>query len=521
MEQMVILNKALFAETGSYNDMALRPYEASLHPNIVDTLKNTTVNGSYLTPSNIGTVASDFIRPSAMVESVAGIHNGWGTKRHRFIIDLQYPSSLGGPPVRKILQGYTSEIGVTNSTHNGQPYINPNMVLYFNNVLSLRTNVINTPNGVVNNVTVSESNHLLRNSYLDQIGFDIPTSIITTLRPEDVFHSMTANQVYFGDNDIYDLRPSFAGGPLKKSRRGNTNPTRYLSSILSSYSKSTDSATLGFEEEDYGSVIGEARGMVQEDDLGSDPFFHTLSRQTQSFEEGGAITYGEMCAVMPDFDHKAVFTVNGEVHKAQQQQQMQHGFSPHMHTTGESEHWFGAGLETTWATALSNTIPSLMMDLMFTRVIVTATNTLSQAELHSCGYPQGNIAIMMPDYGGFVENFDMTNHIKVFMERLRQEVLMGLSRKSEIPFTLTAIVDVMGETSIRLAIDSSYETLFVSPSFADGLYVPLITGDMQKGKDLASNISTLAENIKTEYKDVGAANFNLNNVGRGNFNDDI
>lgn len=468
-QNRVEIRKALFKETGTYNDMTLRPYETTFTPHNVDLFMEATNGGQMVAPSTLSGVASEFLRPSAdrALEQGVQIDNGWSVARLRFLLEILYYDLNGRPSMRKIIQGYTSHVGVNPSTNS----VDPNMVLYFNNVLTLRETTIETPHGTSLRTAVSEANHLVRGDYDMSLG---GTSNLTWLmRPEDVFTTMGAS--ILGESDVADLRVSFANSPVRKSKRTNGNASHYVSDIIGGYRSSQDFA--GQDALAYDNVMAKAAGEVKESSVVGDKFFHDLQQKSTTFMQGGSVTYGEMRNMFPEFDHVAVIMLQSQLSQNSQPYEL--------HQAGQTERWNNSTNETIWATTLSQSIPSVMMDLMLTRVAFIATNQTLD----------GQFFVNVGDVGTFAEKLDMTPYVNQFITRLKTEILRGLSMNNQMDFNLTAMVDITGETRISIAIAGGPSIDYATPSFCDALFSPVLTNNQQHIKTLAFDFERLSDNV--------------------------
>lgn len=489
----VVINKAIFVETGTYNDMMMRPFTTNLDANIVRQFSEVTNGGRNIAPTVVSGVAGNFLKPDSQVQGPATVDNGWDTTRLRFIIELVYPAAMGGPAVRKILQGYTGYTGVS---HGG--FVDPKMPLYFNNVLTLRQTLIETPHGRSYTTAVSEANHLLRGDYHWDGLFNQGGNTLWTMRPEDVFTTMS--RLSLGSEDLADLRLTFAQHPIKKSRRSNASASHYVAGVLDGFRKTMDygdySDSLNFD-----GAMANAKGIVQDDSVSADPFFSMLTMGETNFKHGGFITYGELCAMFPDFDNKTIVSLSKNMVK----QTSSFSLLSESHTRGQTEHWVGMGNETIWATALSQSVPSLMMDLMLTQIGFAATNqTLDSSH-----------EVTIFGANSFADGIDLTPYIEQFITRLKVEVLRGLSSNNLIDYNLQMVVDVVGETRLTISIAGGPPIDYTTPSFADALFAPVLTSNMDATNRLAFDMQSLAENVGVDTVHGFGSGFQAHSNGGG------
>lgn len=473
----IVIKQASFRETGTYNPAFMRPYQTAISVAHQNQIIEATRGGQTITPAALSGVASEFIRPNAIYQQMAYIDEGWDTPRFRFIIMVDYHSIhqqyfQGTPPKTKIIQGYTSHVGYTPTGA-----IDPSMVLRFNTITTLRHSVEQTPVGPVVRTHVAQADHVIHDQFRQQNmtgGFPQPyTSWM--MRPEDVFRSIGTELLFAGDvsGDLIDTRNTLLNSTITRSKRKNSLTPHYVSEILNNHTRSTyqNSDTV-----DYSDVMAAAESSVQENSVMQDEFFRELKIRSVNFDQSGTITYGEICSIFPNFDHVAMFSMNPSVQRQQP-----------VHQQGDTEYWNTSTNETIWATSLSHALPAIMMDLMIKQLVFTATNRTMTGEHF----------VHFLDAHSFVDNLDnFQSYLEHFRWQLIGEVLRGLSMNNQIDYELQAKVDVTGETRITLSIMSGPLIEYATPSFCDGLFIPVVTTDEQNLKTVAYDLSVLSDSLQ-------------------------
>lgn len=463
-----MIRKAIFVETGTYNDMALRPYQTNMDVNIARQFQEATDFGRSVTPDNVGSIAGNFLKPMAQAVAPVSIANGWDVPRLRFMIEVEHPSASGFASLRQIITGYTDHVGVSPSGA-----VNYNMRLYFNNVITLRQVQDETPYGSQIRAQVADASHVLTGQF-NPAAFGQADNSLYTMRPGDIFGYMAFS--YLGD-EVIDTRPSFGEGPVKKSKRRHGSAPEYVSKVVEAYENTMqdDESTA----DDFSRIMNRAKGQVSDSLVSSDPFLMEAGKQT-SFSEGGSMAYGELNNMYPSLDHVAQIILAKSV--------VQSGV-PQNHQRGSTEYWHSSNTETITATILSNSVPSLMMDLMLTRVAFMATNrTLT-----------GDYDIRLADARSFTEGLDLSPYLQRFMARLEVEVLRGLSSNNMIDFEISMTVDVLGETHISISMAGGPKYDYVTPSFCDALMAPVLTNNNDNLRAIGNDIEQLVSNIGTVY----------------------
>ena len=451
-----------FVETGTYNDMGLRPYVSNVDVGGVQMLQEATAGGRHLSAASMAGVAGQILRPSATTQGGISIANGWGERRLRFIMEVQSTPFAGGVVVQ-YLTGYTDHADVTYTR-----LLDPNMRLYFNNSITCRRATEMTPMGAVSRQALSDASHLLVGHYNPQS----PGTSAMTMRPQDVFDTIGASVLDMGTESVHDLRSAFAGESMKKSRRSNGAAPTYLSRLLTTYQTAQAQAD---GEAAFDDTMSQAASLSRESLMSADKLLHFMRTQTQ-LQEGGCLTYGELCGLDPRLDSIARVSIVGNAAKIQ------------THNRGDTEHWNGNMHETVMATILGHSVPAIMLDLMLTKLAFVATNQT----LH------GGFDIRIVGAMSFAE-IDLTPYLVMFEDRLRAEVLTDLSMSNMFSLNLQCEFDVLGESSIQIGLESNPIVPFVIPSFCDALMTPVMTNNSFNLKQIAHDVGSLADNLQVDY----------------------
>lgn len=459
------ITRFILVETGTYNDMAIRPYQTNINDTTLNAMTEATQGGRRLNASVLAGVAGSIIRPSSMAVGAVSIDNGWDTRRFRFLMEVEFTDFNGGTTVEYV-SGYTDHADTSLQSQQ----LDPRMMLHINNVVKARRVTEHTPMGLVQRTTVAEAAQILTGNYNPQFGG--VTNAAQTMRPEDVFGSIGAQVL---GADAFDLRNTFAGG-AKKSNRLNGAATTYLSRIMTSHQTAMKQA--GYAD-DPTVMADNAAGLAREGLIANDPFLSALQRHT-NFQGGTSVAYGQLCAMSPSLDNIA------QVIMARGVQQV--GWQNHLR--GQSEHWTGTTNETVFATILAHSVPSIMMDLMLTQITISVTNRTLDGSFQS--------QFLAPPES-FAQGMDLSPYLDLFNRRFESEVLRDLTQNNMIDISLVLHVDVLGDTVIDIALMGGPETRYVVPSFCDALMAPVITNSAMNVQSLASDISALADALEQSY----------------------
>lgn len=462
------IRRLLFLETGSYNDQMLRPYETRVNQHDLRQMQEVTQNGARLTANALTGLAGKIMRPTAEAQGQAQIASGWGMRRFAFLLEVIDPDPFGGATVQ-YLTGYTNHAEISYSNQ-----LDPNMELHFNNSISCRQTIYATPTGNVQQQRVIDTAHVMTGGYTPSWGSGGMVQTAHTMRPMDVFDTVGASTLG-SFNDLIDTRPTYVNGALKKSKRANANAPTYLSNLLSTYRDTM--ITAEHETATLPNLMETAAAATQEPTITGDVFLNHLAAETR-LVTGGMVTYRELCAIQPHLDSIAKVSRSRGPNLVEQP-----------HERGQTEHWHGRGNETVMATILAHSVPAIMTELMFTRVSFKATNrTLN-------GQPE----VLFQGLMSFAENLDMSQYAMALNQRLRLEILNDLSMRNIIDYDIVASFNLLGETRISISLQGGPMIEYCVPSFADALFVPIMTNDYSRLTTLAHDVTMLTDNLSVAH----------------------
>lgn len=462
-QQFHITNLVL-TMTGTYNDVVSRPYTTNFDGAQLGAIQEATHGGRMLEQTNLAGVAGSIIRPLTEPQGIIPIANGWDTKRFRFFMRVEHPHGIV-----QYLTGYTDDADVSYANT-----LNPNMRLYFNNSIMTRPLTVATSFGAQTQYAVSDASHILSGEFNPTFGRINETT--HTMRPEDLLKHVGTTSML---GNVIDTRTSFAQNKLKKSRRSNGAPTSYLSRVLQAHANSVISADAA--EDSHQKILNRAAGSVREGLITHDLFLAAAQYQT-SLTEGSSLTYRELCGMSPGLDDRAdvVFPQTLKSFDG-------HGDMP-SHIRGSTAYWTETTNEALFCTILSQSIPGIMTDLMIQKIGFMATNRT----VH------GGIEIKITNILSFAD-IDLGPFIDTFLARLEYEVLRDLTQNNQIDMNLMVFYDLMGESRFDITLFNGPETTFVTPSFSDALFTPVITNSADTFQKMAFDIDSIMDNISVDH----------------------
>lgn len=454
------ITKLLIFETGTYEDQFRRAYHTNLDPMTMQNVVARVAGSDRFVPQQFASMAGSFIQPQATPEKQLHIPHGWSERRARFVMELVHTRPASGTRIVEVITGWTDHLGVS-----GQ-LVDPQLQFYVNSTTRTRTTQIMTPSGWQNSVAVVENSHVLADNTWNGIATGEKEH---RMRPEDVYATMHRMTAEIGD--AMDMR-SVVTSQAIKSRRGNSLPAGYMSSILDMHRQAAQGGSavaMGTQD-----VLTRARGIALEEQISADPFMFAVG-QLRGAPANNMFTFQELCRLDPNTDNVTLIQYLGQTHQHE------------VHTRGNAQHWQGSDRDTLVATMLSQSVPALMMDVALTRLYFRTSNLSFGAR----------VATQVLDVQGF-SDMDLTPNIQRFVNDLESTVLPHISHNNEVGFAIEMNVDLVGETVIVLQLDADPAVRYVTPSFADAMMVPVITSHADQAMTLARDFDTLITHVQEE-----------------------
>lgn len=459
-------------ETGTYNDMTLRPFTAvSSNSRALSSLQEATRGGQNIAPTQLAGVAGGIIRPSTEPIGQANIVNGWGEKRFLFFMEIKDTDLVGNETIQ-YLTGYSDYLAGTKTGN-----IDPNMRFYINNSIHMKSLTHMTPVGRVNSLTVSEASHVLTGQY--QPGLQkIDQTAVCLQRPQDVFANLQSSEWRGFSNEVFDPRPIYSSERVKLSRRTNAVVPHYLSKILSAGAQAYSMSDPNAERSE---IFTTAEGAVAERTYSHDNTLFELHRKT-SFCEGQSFTFHELEQLCPHLHHVTEMIFQGQTVRTDAN-------LPTMptHERGETSGWNGNNHETIWATILANTVPAAMMHAMLLRVgFIVHNHTVD-----------GQLEVTILHAQQFAKEVDPIPFVENFKFRLVNEIIRDLMFGMPVSMSIEGHFHILNESRLTISIGGQPAIPFAIPTFSDGLFAPVVTLGQQRLTDLANDLEWYFDNIQT------------------------
>ena len=489
----VRIGNLVLVQTGTYQEQHMRSFNMNVTGGAIDQLINVTRGGTNLGVAAVQDIAGQIVAPSAQTEGVVTMAGeGWTARRFRGFCRVHEEHPLyKGTSTQRILFIYTDGCDVSYGN-----LLDPNMRVYFNSETVIAEKMKPTAMGMQKFCNVQSASQIV--TPVDMMAgnnglFSAQSSHL--IRPEDIFAigqtgaivERLQNSGRFNGqiNRMHDHRTMVGEcGAYQYSQRQDTSPVRYVSNTLSAFQHSVREADM-LGDDQFGNVAGNSKEHLygEAQSYAANPSIHAnafLARLKEhgGYMEQGYVTWGTLCMLFPELvqQHNC----------AQWNLDTGRSIRKVLHT-GDSMHFHGADMTSVAAATLGQTIPSLMMDTFLRHVSFAVTNGdlpgTYKFEFHG------------EHLRSIMEGVEMRPYLQEFERRLSTDVLNTISFNNQINFQLSMSSDLAGDSVIDISLQNEPPVRFVVPTYADGLFAPIITRDKQKADKIASDMLYLVSEV--------------------------
>lgn len=454
------ITKLFFVPTGSYHDMALRPYNLHVSGDSLDRLSAATDGFRNLSTGSFAGVAGSILRPMTQSVGTLSIPNGWNEQRYMFMMEVVHynngASDFEDSSTRvQYISGYTDFSG--DASYTGR--IDPGMRMYLNTVINTREFRGQHRRGISANRYLQQ-NAGQHGQYGEQYF---------AMRPRDV--CQTVGNSGLGDHVAVDFRTTLSSRPLMSNVR-NDLPTDYMARTFQSYQLAMHTADV---QDDIPTLMSNVASSTGDEAALDDPFIMNLHRNTE-LAEGSCFAYGELCTLFPGTDDVA--------HIVPPTEMLTRDIGFAQHTPANSSNWVGSNSETVVSTIVGSSVPALMTDAMLTQVSFYISNDTvnGQPTMEWLSQPQSFMMV----------GEDLENQATYFTNRMLQEIFRDLTNNGNMTLSLSLFSDlVMADTRLEVQIDGGDVVPFCVPNFASSMITPVIANNRMQLDDMASGVNQI------------------------------
>lgn len=466
--------------------------------NAVNLLGNLLADQQTLPESKLRQLGSQIVTCSVQSEGVVAIPNGWESKRLRFL--LVFEVQTVSHRYYEILTGYTDYDNPTVGLGQQDGDVDPNMRLFFNNVMRMKATQVRNSLGVMTEQLTLMSTHQVMTMRDGNASFDIsglsrptPKEMIT---PTSLFQRMEVNSAMMGNfgAGVLDTRTRVGtGGGISMANRGNTLGSNFFTNTLKGARNALtelQTSSMGSANMQRRQIYGTASNhtLLSETNAIEDKVLSRI-RENSDFTTRGSITYSRFAEIFPEADNICQVVRHAD---------LQESYSFHSNDTfnlqsagvDNSESWDSAHLATVKAQQLLTSIPALMTDCLLSSVTFSATNMVLGRALDPFEFK----ATAATSYLG--DGVNINPLIDLFISEFRTRIHPVLSQNDELQYTFTMHCDALGEMRMTIYYDGMpHQYNYSAGAYCDHLFTPVLTGDSQRLNNLANDFDGLLSNI--------------------------
>lgn len=473
--------KLITQETGSHNPLYLRPYNTFVDEHTLNGIVNRVQNtsGHVITGNLFSGIASSIITPTATPQQMINIPYGWAERRIRFMMEVSVISATGHE-LFYYFQGYTDYLGIT---PNG--VVDMNMQFIINSFICVVRTQVYTQAGVQFKDVIKQSCQILDGKIVNQSSANGDTYC---MRPQDIFSGIQMNYLRNGYNlpghggnaNFIDTRGKITMENLGSNRTNNVS-SNFLANVVDYYQHAQ---TLG----DFGQSDQDIYERCRQDALARDPslseniFLRKLSN-IRGYGVTTSFTMKDLCSIDPDAGKVVSHVALGTTSKVQ------------LHQAGQTAYWNSSDRETLISTILSNAVPALMMELMFSKLHFRSTNHDARGMMNTVFIDAKSLC-----------NADLSVNFEIFKRRMEREIMFDITYGGQDLYTLDMKADMFGETIISISIGGGPIVTYCTPSFCDGLMTPVLTGNSDNFHNVAQDFEHIFAGIRDAVPTVARIN---------------
>ncbi len=488
------IQSLMIIDTGSYLPQARRPFvthgDSQIVGEFLNNIGSAIQNNSSITPHMMSQAGGNLLTVSTQAEASSPIPNGWGTNRLRFVLTVKIHSQLGNDRVA-YFQGYTD---FQDNSYNG--LIDPRSVFFINSFVVIDNITIPTPSGMMVAPRVVEASNILPeisprafSSPLEYNGQTYPIPLsgqqmapMTYMRPNDVFMAIQTSHVADqpGIGQVYDVRSSGSGA---RSFKANNSKSQYLASLVDNYTTQLrlNETSSGFDTR--ATILENSLDRRESAPLKDNAFIRMLSRaQGSTYQAVTHFTLEVLGELDRDLSHKVRYVKKGSALPTVQ---------------AESENWGAQNRECIAATIIMQSLSAIMLDLMISVVNITSTNMTVD------GKPVSRIGHSMSITGA-----DVSSQLNLLLLRFEKEIMYDITFGNQDIYSLTVSMDLLGTSKIDISLGGGPSYPFVQASFADSLYVPVMTVNPSIKNNLVGDMEFILDSVSSAAPMKGPVNVN-------------
>lgn len=485
---LIITKLVLLSTNRNYDGIYKRDYKIQLSSENLNNLTNIMHSnpcgiGYKLSSIQIADNLSNMIGYNTLGSTVS-IPNGWEAKRCVFLMIVDSVDSFR----RYYIQGYTDYDDPSMSG-----YMDPNMTFYINLIHSFTrcVNSFNVPilkHDYSYNILEDITNN---NAYL----FGDNTCNNLLVRPCDIYTGLSGRSSYdnTGVNDALYNPTAYYNAEPKASDVKNLDPVAYLEKTINNYITAknvtrTSNANTMYVDDTALDVFMNASELVAETSVSSNPFIVAISI-INNLASTTTFRFKDLSIIDPSLDVDSSGRL--DYYTGNNPYTMNSDLTNPLLNVYQGESHLQSKVENMIANRIVNTVGVYMTETMITAFSFSFTNRTIG------GVPSLVVTNVRTILDG-VDEMAIKNFIGILQSKIETFI---------VPYLMSFGVGIMIHCQIELFIDSTItitydnnpETVYVFPTFANGLFDSVITTKYGYD-DMVSTVDMLTDKI-TEIRD--------------------
>lgn len=451
---MVEIKKMYLITTRGYNDIYRRSYNLHTTPDTLTKLENLMNNPNAVTSTgelNELALANELPNIMTMSDRTSGnvaIANGWNTVRLAFIMEVD--AIIDGSVLTSYIQGYSEYHDPSISG-----MIDPEVVFHINS--------INTVTKMVDPITgqwVSrpyKNFNIIKDSFGNSSYEEVVDTELKLIRPSDVMANIQ-NTIAF-DNDLSNVRNYTDNivGSVNTSSRGNNNPMKHFATTVNGYLIGKNLTAIGYNDDS--DVYRMAGVQVSDASLSSVPFLTELYKLT-GVPSPTTFTMNILSKMDMNIANKVTLIERDDT------------IVKNNYTALDSENTevtYKPTIESIIATNILHTLNDLLVENLLLEVALGCTNIT--------GVPVTAVS----NVKSFITGIDVTSYINKVVTNIEHMLMPTITRNGLLVVDFMVDSNILLDTTISISVNNQPPVLFRFPTFADSLYVPVITTEEHSG----------------------------------------
>lgn len=473
------INQLFLIATRTYKPVYNRSYTLKANNHILNRLTDLAHrHGSSnikITEADIATDIPEVVDLNPLVVGESFIPNGWETERMMFLLECEH--QINGLTVVSYIQGFTEF-----HDPSYRDSIDENMLFYINSI----SQITKSYNPVTGQLNINPYNmfNIIRD-ISGKVTYEVERNNLKTIRPNDILSGLYLDMKYNTEGErITNINNEISPLNVFSSKRTNNNPMEYISSTLNHYREAKINSGTSWSTTAL-NVVSDSIRFSKEYELTEHPFLMAIKDLT------GILVPTEFTLnTLMSLDEHIVSKIkkfNRDILPSQRD----------LSTILDSDitqDTLQPTMENLKANFLATTIPSLMIECLIYQCDISISNTTNEP------------VVYITNPMSLIGDIDMITFIEKLQIKIKNIILPKLTEKNQLHVEAFIHANIIGDISISLGLNGIPPTLYRFPTFADSLYSPVITNQLQS-EQVVNDFSNMLDATYGEvYEDLSNNN---------------